>query len=277
MSDLFDSILCEACGNPLASSSDASIVQCLNGHSYRLTKGVLEYTPASSLAINKEAVVRDRQAQGYLSHKKVPVHSMRFREFLERVPSDHLKNKTVLDLGCGPGPNTIILLSKGCRVIAVDFSKESLALNRNDNMDRLAEVLYVSADLNRIRFAEKTAEILVMSDFLQHLGDRDTQRDFLQSAFRSLKPGGLFYLTFFNINLKNFIKSDINGSWGGITYMRNRVSDVLPMLPADIVVTQQIPMNLSMSVALDRILSRWPFADFFSRWMLLTGYRRSAD
>jgi cyclopropane fatty-acyl-phospholipid synthase-like methyltransferase len=31
----------------------------------------------------------------------------------------------VLDLGCGPGPTTAILLATGFRVIAVDFSLTS--------------------------------------------------------------------------------------------------------------------------------------------------------
>jgi len=197
-------------------------------------------------------------------------------EFCERIPSDQLENKTVLDLGCGPGPNTSTLLSKGCRVIAVDFSKESLAINRKQNMDRHTQVVYVSADLNRIRFAENSVDILVMSDFLQHLGSESIQREFLQNIFKSLKPGGRFYLTFFNINLKNLIKSDTHGTWNeGISYTRNRASKVLSMLPTDIDVTQQVPMNLSSSIALDRICSRLPFADWFARWMLLTGYRRS--
>lgn len=277
MTELLDFILCETCGAPIKASPDGSVARCLNGHSCGFAEGILEYTSPMSLADNKEVAARDRQARSYLSHSKVAVHSMRFREFCDGVPRDFLENKIALDLGCGPGPNASILLSKGCKVIAVDFSRQSLVLNQNANLDYLADSLYVCADLNRIRFAENAADVLVMSDFLQHLGDRNRQGEFLQSIFRSLKPGGVFYLTFFNINLKNLIKSDIRGNWGEISYMRNRVGDVLRMLPADIVVAQQTPMNLSTSVGMDRILSRLPYADWFARWMLLTGYRRPTN
>jgi SAM-dependent methyltransferase len=275
MSELLESILCEACGMPLALYSP-ELVQCLHGHRYHLSGGVLDYTSSLSLANVKEVDERDGQARTYLSHVKVPVHAARFGEFCERAPKNCFENQPVLDLGCGPGPTTAVLLSKGCNVIAVDFSIESLMLNRGDNMTNISRALYVRADLNRIRFAENTAMVLVMSDFLQHLGDQSAQREFLKRVFRSLRPGGLFYLSFFNVNVKNLLRSDIDGSWGGISYTRNRASDVVAMLPDDIVVSERIPMNISHSVAMDRIYSRLPFADWLSRWILLTGFRRFA-
>ncbi len=73
-----------------------------------------------------EAVVRDRQAFGYLKHKKHSVHIDLITKFLANIPPG---GGAVLDLGCGPGPTTKLLAGKGFSVTAVDFSPESLRLN----------------------------------------------------------------------------------------------------------------------------------------------------
>ena len=76
----------------------------------------------------------------------------------------------------------------------------------------------------------------MMVDFLQHLGDAATQKDFLHKAFSALKPGGWFYLTFFNTNIVNRLKGDIEGTFadGQIPYRRLSAKEVRAMLPRDV-------------------------------------------
>ncbi len=76
----------------------------------------------------------------------------------------------------------------------------------------------------------------MMVDFLQHLGDAATQKDFLHKAFSALKPGGWFYLTFFNTNIVNRLKGDIEGTFadGQIPYRRLSAKEVRAMLPTDV-------------------------------------------
>ena len=82
-----------------------------------------------------------------------------------------------------------------------------------DSPGRDADVCFVQADLNDTFFVPDSTDVLLMADFLQHLGPEAVQRRFLRNAFEALRPGGRFYLSFFNTNLKNRLKSDINGSF----------------------------------------------------------------
>ncbi len=50
-----------------------------------------------------------------------------------------------------------------------------------------------------------------MCDFLQHLGGHEARSAFLSKAFSWLAPGGYFYLSFFNFNIKNYLKGDLRG------------------------------------------------------------------
>ena len=113
----------------------------------------------------------------------------------------------------------------------------------------------------------------MMADFIQHLGGLDVQRLFLEKAFGALIPGGWFFLSFFNANLKNRMVNDIRGSFsdGAISYRRLRFSEAQEMLPKNVVVDKILPMNVFHGVAFDRLAARLPFARHFARMMLVYG------
>ena len=119
----------------------------------------------------------------------------------------------------------------------------------------------------------------MMADFLQHLGDIPTQRRFLESAFESLRPGGWFFLSFFNINIKHRLKHDIEGSFaeGAIRYRRLTARLVRSMLPEVVTVDRVIPVNTFHDVVRDRMAAKLPFVGLLARWMILArpqaGYR----
>ena len=240
--------------------------------------GIISYTTSDALAGIAEIETRDHQARGYLQHAKFPTQIARLRRFLARIPK-HARTYPALDLGCGPGPNTQLLVDSGYRVVAVDFSRESLLVNRESVRSvPQAEVCHVQADLKQLDLAPACTQLLLMCDFLQHLGEASVRRAFLARAFKWLQPGGYFYLSFFNLNIKNYLKGDVHGAFaaGSIQYERLVAGEVITMFPDDIAIDAITPMNIFHQALPDRLAARLPGARFLSRLMAIEGHRRPA-
>ena len=97
-----------------------------------------------------------------------------------------------VDLGCGPGCQSIPLAEAGFEVLAIDFCQELL--------DELAEhagslpVRRLCADITEFRqhLAEPVDLIVCMGDTLVHLPDRESVDAVLVDIAQALAPGGTF-------------------------------------------------------------------------------------
>ena len=97
-----------------------------------------------------------------------------------------------VDLGCGPGCQSIPLAEAGFDVLAIDFCQELL--------DELAEhsdslpIRRICADITGFRqYLSVPANLIVcMGDTLAHLPDRQTVDALLIDIVQSLAPGGTF-------------------------------------------------------------------------------------
>lgn len=97
--------------------------------------------------------------------------------------------EVVLDLGCGPGRETLALTAlPGVRVVAVDTDREALAAApTHDN------VLYVQADATRLPLASSAAQAAYSFGLLQALGrtsDAPT-RILMEEMQRVIDPSGV--------------------------------------------------------------------------------------
>lgn len=267
---------CECCGRLATATPGDADLRCLDcAHSYRLSDAILHYHGSDALAPVTEVAARDRQAAGYLQHVKHPVQIANLETFLGGLPApDDIR--PALDLGCGPGPSTGLLLRHGWSPVSIDFSLESLRINAAHNADRAGRCAFVKADLRRIRFVENSVGLLVMTDFLQHIATVEARRELLARAFAALAPGGRFYLNFMNLNIFNRLKNDRFGAFaaGTIAYERLTSRDVQRILPVDVVVAERRATNTSHDVATDRMIARLPMVGLVARMNLLTGYKR---
>ncbi len=66
---------------------------------------------------------------------------------------EHIKNKKILDLGCGTGRYSITLAKKGAIVTAIDFSEEMLAVAKKNAKKENVKINFKQFDLKK-RFPE---------------------------------------------------------------------------------------------------------------------------
>jgi len=276
----WSNVLCPTCGTAIQiSRSGRSVCSC--GAESAFERNIAFLSAPGMLEQIPEAATRNQEAPNYLELPKFPTQLDSMKRFIDALPAE-LQAFPALDLGCGPGPTTAMLLQRGYRVIAVDFSAASLRLNAAVNAQHESRVMYVAADLRKFRVAAESCGVLMMADFLQHLGDVDDQRRFLHKILPALVPTGRFYLSCLNYNVKNWWKKDRIGSFSGgampgtISYRRSQVREVLSMLPSTIEVLAIHPMNIFHNAVADRMASRLPLPFLLARMIVVIGRRRAS-
>ena len=217
-------------------------------------------------------IERDKDAFNYLSHPKFPTQVDRLDRFL-RAKSKEERGGIVLDLGCGPGPTTRKLLDAGYDVTAVDFSLQSLAVNAQGCKGRSNHVRFVQADLNSVEFSQQAFDGIMMADVLQHIGSAEIQARLLHKIIQALKPGGWFYLSFFNTSISDRIRGDLEGVYQNIPYRRLSLREVRRMLPSAAVVKSESVMNVFNGSLLDRVATKLPIAPLVARMGVVEGER----
>ncbi|NJO81096.1 MAG: class I SAM-dependent methyltransferase [Cyanobacteria bacterium RM1_2_2] len=97
--------------------------------------------------------------------------------------------KSLLDLGCGAGENSVYFASKGARCVAADYSPGmvEVALKLAEaNGVRVEGQVTNAMDMN---FPDNTFDIVYASNLLHHIPDPTLT---IREAHRVLKPGGQF-------------------------------------------------------------------------------------
>ena len=92
----------------------------------------------------------------------------------------------LLELGCGPGRLTRVLLARGCAVVAVDNSPEMLAALPAEATPVLGGIETLALDAS--------FEVAVLASGLVNHPDRALRAAFLAAARRHLLPGGRLFL-----------------------------------------------------------------------------------
>jgi SAM-dependent methyltransferase len=107
---------------------------------------------------------------------------------LRQQPFD-LATKTVLEIGCGTGFNTLWLADRAQFVVGVDISEGMLRKARH----RLGEqnVRLLQADITKPWPLEQAFDLIVANLVLEHVKEFEHVFD---EAHRVLRPGGLLYI-----------------------------------------------------------------------------------
>jgi SAM-dependent methyltransferase len=129
--------------------------------------------------------------------QKVAEQKIFLDQFSSSLPPE-LRRGPAIDLGCGPGFQTIALAELGfAPVIAVDTSKRLLVELRTRRGSYAIETREADlASLGTIGATPNASVIVCMGDTLTHLPTRAAVQDLFRVAFGKLAPGGLFILTY---------------------------------------------------------------------------------
>ena len=102
-----------------------------------------------------------------------------------------LKNKKILEIGCGMGINSILLSKRGAKVFAIDLSFKRLLVVRdflNSTDNRNIQLLHGNGE--SLPYRTNTFDIIYTNAVLIHMDKSKAITEFQ----RVLKPGGLVIL-----------------------------------------------------------------------------------
>ena len=104
---------------------------------------------------------------------------------------NNLVFKNVLELGCGTGKNTELLLNKAEKIIGLDFSQE--ILNKAEEKISDKRVIFKKADLTESwKIDNNFADLITCSLTLEHI--KNLSHIFNQASLK-LKNNGLFFIS----------------------------------------------------------------------------------
>ncbi len=100
--------------------------------------------------------------------------------------------KTVLDLGCGTGGDSIVLARQGYAMTGLDYSQAALERARAKATFAKLDINFVQGDMAaRLPFEDNTFDAVV-SNVAMHMFDDATTRRIVEEVRRITVPGGFF-------------------------------------------------------------------------------------
>ena len=127
-------------------------------------------------------VYENVSGRNYLNHAKV-----------YNLASQFVKNKRCIDVGCGSGYGTKILLNAGASMVSgIDASKK--ALNYADSKYKNDRIEFKQMYLPKIDYLDDTYDFCICTEVLEHLKEYDKHEDALVEMKRVTKPGGIIIL-----------------------------------------------------------------------------------
>ncbi len=126
-----------------------------------------------------------------------------FDDFLGK---ENLKDKTLLDAGCGTGLFTKRAIERNAKVTSIDIAPKLVELTKRKNPSTNA----IEASLLQLPFEDDTFDYVISSDVIEHTTN---PYDATKELIRVLKPGGKICITvpnrtfwFFSVKIANLLK-----------------------------------------------------------------------
>jgi ubiquinone/menaquinone biosynthesis C-methylase UbiE len=103
----------------------------------------------------------------------------------------NIKNKKILDLGCGPGIYAKQLVAKGAKVNGIDISSEMIKIAKKE----CTEACFVQGEIDNLPYKNDIFDIVICPLVMDHL---ENLNPMFKEVKRVLKKNGLFIFSGFN-------------------------------------------------------------------------------
>ena len=164
-------------GFPATLQEDALV---FGRHAISLRNGIPRFTHDQTYASGNFSRLREHHPRLQLDSYNMTTD--RYDTILERTkwPPAFFQGKTVLECGCGVGPDTEVLLALGARVVAVDLTGLDTA---RDNLGACDNLCLVQADITDLPLRKKAFDMVFCHRVLKHTPNpANTLRHILQYA-----------------------------------------------------------------------------------------------
>lgn len=91
------------------------------------------------------------------------------KEFYHSLISENVKNKKVLEYGCGPGSAAFDLARSGALVFAIDISDVAIQLAKDQAKEEDLEIDFQVMDAENLTFNDNSFDVICGSGILHHL------------------------------------------------------------------------------------------------------------
>lgn len=207
-SEFANILACPTCRAILNVGSASSCASCGRGFKVEREGRIVGLLQVDTLAgeSRREQEIRDQEVakRPPLDHKEVysdPHEVMEIAPTMEWLALTG--GESVLELGCGTGRYTELLATKGCKVLAMDFSRQSL-LEVEERLQALGvakDVGLVNASIGDFSVAPRSFDV-VLSTLTSNLPDRKHREAMYALAATALKPGGRFVFSSHHYGLR---------------------------------------------------------------------------
>jgi len=149
--------------------------------------------------------VYDQIAESFDTKRKRPWEDV--SEFIETID----ENKLTLDLGCGNGRHTRLLLEKKIDTIGMDVSFNILKTALENELCSVTPLLtgVINADVSDLSFKDKSFDRIIMIAVFHHLDNLQKRNQALQEISRILKSKGRLLLSCWLRTHPRFEKEDL--------------------------------------------------------------------
>lgn len=158
------------------------------GREVPMRGGILRFTPDMSYSTGNFSALREKHATLQLDSRNGTTD--RRDTMLDRTgwTPEFFQGKTVLECGCGAGPDTEILRSFGARVVSVDIAGVDVA---KANLGDDENSAFVQASILDLPFKPQSFDIVFCHRVIQHTPD---PKAVLEHILQFVKDDGAFFV-----------------------------------------------------------------------------------
>lgn len=173
-------------GKPLSTDGDALVSP--SGQRFPIVRGIPRFVPENNYAAAFGLQWKTFTKTQLDSHSTLDITRERLIRCLG-TPLEALKGKTVLEVGCGAGRFTELLVESGALVHSVDLSN---AVEANlENIGNRPNYQIAQASVYELPFPDNSFDVVVCLGVIQHTPNSN---DTIKALWKKVKPGGLLVI-----------------------------------------------------------------------------------